>query len=163
MTFNYTTATPTFTSLSGKITALNAKSVSGGTSGSSSLVKAKRPTLTHRALVCDSAANFKVLTAGSTYLIYSLRGAVTLCTDRSAAPTVLTGQQKISGVLRVAKLGAAAHESALATYSATYATGMSLDYSFSTTSANLVFTWSIVGDASKLLMLTWPHHRCVLA
>lgn len=95
-------------------------------------------------------------------MLYSLRGAITLCTDKSSIQTLLTSQQRISGVMRMAKLVDAAHEATLDTYSPNYATGVTLDYTFpSSTSANLVFAWKVVGDASKLLMLSWPHHRCV--
>ncbi|EJD34613.1 hypothetical protein AURDEDRAFT_188974 [Auricularia subglabra TFB-10046 SS5] len=144
MTFNYTTATPTFTSLNGRITAINAKTVPGGSA------------------VCESAIRFKIVTTSSTYIIYSLRGAITLCTDRSANPTLLQCYQRISGVLRMAKLPAASHEKTLDTYYATYATGMNLDYSFSGNSATLQFKWETVGEASKLMHLTWPHHRKAL-
>lgn len=95
------------------------------------------------------------MNSAGTYIIYSINGSITL----SATSTTITGSAKINGVLRIAKLDSASHETTLDTYVANYATGVATDYTFSGNTAQLTFTWTVVGNAANLLHLTWPHHR----
>lgn len=96
------------------------------------------------------------MNSAGTYIIYSLNGSITL----SATSTTITGSGRLSGVLRVAKLDTSSHESTLDNYVANYATGVTTDYTFSGDTATLIFTWNVIGSATNLLQLTWPHHRC---
>lgn len=106
-------------------------------------------------LVSATGTNFTVINTSGTYLIYSLAGSITL----SATSTTLTGSTKISGVLRMARLNNAAHQTLLSQYVSTYPTAVTTDYSFSGNTGTLSFTWTTTGTASNLLMLTFPHHR----
>lgn len=104
---------------------------------------------------------FVVASQIGTYIIYSLNGNLTLTAN--AAATSLEASGKFTGVLRIARLIAAAHEPTLDQYSGSYPTAVALDYAFDGDSATMSFTWSVTGNASDLLMLTWPHHRCGIA
>ena len=95
------------------------------------------------------------------YLIYSLSGPITFNATNSNGIGTIVASRPFTGVLRVAKLDQASHEALLDQYVANYATAVEADYSFSSSdpTAVLRFTWTVVGNADDLLMLTWPHHR----
>ncbi|KZW02911.1 glycoside hydrolase family 81 protein [Exidia glandulosa HHB12029] len=140
MTAQFSASTPLFTSLAGVITSLN------GVLPSSN-VRAVNVT----------ATKFKIVNAIGTYLIYSLNGAITLNVDAFAM--TVKASAPFTGVLRFAKMDLAPFEKTLDTYAADYATGVETDYTFNGNQADLIFTWNVVGDPTKLLMLTYPHHR----
>lgn len=108
-----------------------------------------------------SAEKFSVTSDRGTYLIYSLNGPLTL--SASEDRTFFFALTPFKGVLRMAKLHDTAHESALDTHVATYATAVATEYEFDDggSSADLIFKWNTVGDPKNLMMLTWPHHRLV--
>jgi endo-1,3(4)-beta-glucanase len=56
-------------------------------------------------------------------------------------------------------LAQASHKALLDQYHQVYPTSVGHDYSFTDTTGTLIFNWNTVGDGSRLLMLTWPHHR----
>ncbi|EJD48972.1 glycoside hydrolase family 81 protein [Auricularia subglabra TFB-10046 SS5] len=142
MTFRFNGATPRIDSLAGAITAVDQTSVTAGGPG-----------------LTVTGTRFKITNDAGTYLLYSLDGPLTLSVDSPAM--IITASAPFSGVLRLAKLDAAPHEATLDTYVANYATGVTTDYAFAGngTTASLTFTWDVVGDENKLLMLTYPHHR----
>lgn len=98
-------------------------------------------------------------TKGATYLIYALSSiTLTAKSDSSGSGTITAGGQ-FNGILRLVKLNDASHKALLDQRYQVYPTAAALDYSFSGTTGTMVFTWTTVGDAGSLLMLTWPHHR----
>lgn len=105
--------------------------------------------------VSSTGTSFNVVNNIGTYRIYSLSGSVTL----SATGTSIVASKAFTGVLRMVKLNSTSHQALLDQYSSNYATAVTTDYSFSGDNANLIFTWNVIGTASNLLMLTWPHHR----
>jgi endo-1,3(4)-beta-glucanase len=114
------------------------------------------------ASVVVSGEKFKVVNKACTYLIYSLSGSITLSATTSAGdPGTITASSPFGGVLRVVKLNDQNHEQTLDDFVSTYATGVKTDHSFSGDEATLSFTWTVVGDQNKFLMLSWPHHRSV--
>ena len=141
LTFSFTTATPKFTAVTGTITSVNSMST------------------VQNLATCAVGSKFKVVTTNSTYIIYSLSGPVTMCTDTQLKK--FTSLLRITAVFRIVKLRDPSHESTIDTYTSTYPTGSTLGYTFSGSSATLTFTYTTVGTASQLLMLTWPHHRYV--
>jgi endo-1,3(4)-beta-glucanase len=72
---------------------------------------------------------------------------------------IVEANAPINGVLRVVKLNQTSDKTLLDEYVANYPTSVGLDYSFTDTTGTLIFNWDVVGTASSLLMLTWPHHR----
>lgn len=109
--------------------------------------------------VSSTGTRFTVINSIGTYIIYSLSGALTLSAQATASASTIQASSPFTGVLRMVKLNSTSHAALLDQYAATYPTGVTTDYTFSGNSANLIFTWSVVGTASNLLMLTWPHHR----
>ena len=91
-----------------------------------------------------------------TYLIYALNGTVTF----TATPTTLKATSQYNGVLRMAYLTNSTYQTTLDTYAPNYPTAVNTDYTFSGGNATLTFTYSVTGNASNLLILTFPHHRC---
>jgi len=110
-----------------------------------------------------TGTKFKLTSDRGDYLLYSLAGAISL--DASADRTSFFLTKKFTGVLRMAKLQNAAHEATLDARVSAYATGVDTDYEFAAdgTQADLLFKWTVVGDASKFISLTWPHHRFVIS
>ncbi|KAK5994100.1 Glucan endo-1,3-beta-D-glucosidase -like protein [Cladobotryum mycophilum] len=145
ITFQYSGATPLLTSQSGGIVSFNGKAIAAGQSTTASGTQFT---------VTDSA--------GSTYLIYSLSSIALTATATSAAQGTIRASGAFTGVLRVVKLNNAAHKALLDAHYQAYATSVNLDYSFTDTTGTLTFSWNTVGDASQLLLLTWPHHRAAL-
>ncbi|KAG5352235.1 hypothetical protein C0989_003168 [Termitomyces sp. Mn162] len=105
-----------------------------------------------------TGTSFQVVNGAGTYIIYSLSGAVSLTASNTG--TIVAGAQ-FKGVLRVVKLNSPSHKAILDQYVANYPTGVSTDYDFNGDVGTLRFTWTVTGNAANLLMLTWPHHRCV--
>ncbi|KAF7294669.1 Glycoside hydrolase family 81 protein [Mycena indigotica] len=137
ITLNYNAATIILTSRNGNVLSVNGKNVTA------------TPT-------SFSGTKFTVINGAGTYVIYSLSGSITF----SATSVSLTATATHNGVIRLARVTAeATSQSILDQYSTTYPTGVALDYSFSANNATLSFTWNVVGTASQLLHLTWPHHR----
>ncbi|KZP11846.1 glycoside hydrolase family 81 protein [Athelia psychrophila] len=139
MTFNFAGATPLLTSGQGPITSFNGSTVTSGVSATGS--------------------KFTVVNNIGTYVIYSLSGDLTLSAQATASASTVQAASAFTGVLRMVKLNSTSHEALLDEYYANYPTGVTTDYSFSGDTADLTFTWDVVGTASDLLMLTWPHHR----
>lgn len=106
-----------------------------------------------------TGSKFSVVNNIGTYLIYSLSGDVTLSADVTSSASTLQASSQFNGILRMVKLNNTSHEAILDEYYANYPTGVTTDYSFAGDTADLTFTWDVVGTASNLLMLTWPHHR----
>lgn len=92
-------------------------------------------------------------TAG-TYIIYST-SSITL----TATPTAITASAQFNGVLRVVKLNDPSHATLLDAHSSVYATSLAIDDNISGDTGTLTYTWTTVGTASNLLLLTFPHHR----
>ncbi|KAI0064745.1 glycoside hydrolase family 81 protein [Artomyces pyxidatus] len=143
LTFKFANATPLFTSGQGFITSFGGTSVPSGGS------------------VTKSGTEFLVVNSAATYVIYSLSGSIQLTT---VAGGRITASGAFNGILRVVKLNDPSHKALLDQYVANFPTAVSTDYAFSSTSpqATLKFIWSVTGNASDLLMLTWPHHRIKL-
>jgi endo-1,3(4)-beta-glucanase len=102
-----------------------------------------------------------VQNSAGTYIIYSLSGSITLKATASATGTV-QATAPFTGVLRLVKLNDTAHKTLLDAHASVYPTSVGVDYSFTDTQGTLIFNWNVVGTASNLLMLTWPHHRLKL-
>ncbi|KAJ7778636.1 glycoside hydrolase family 81 protein [Mycena maculata] len=137
MTFNYDAATVLLTSKNGNILSINGKTV--GTSP-----------------VSVSGTKFTITNGAGTYVAYSLGGSITLI----ANTTTLTGGATFTGVIRIARVTAeSTSQEILDQYSATYPTGVALDYTFTGDNTTMSFTWNVVGNAANLLHLSWPHHR----
>ncbi len=64
-----------------------------------------------------------------------------------------------TAILRFSKVNSIAQEPILDTYAATYPTGLDFRYAVANDVATVTWTWDVVGTASQLLMMTWPHHR----
>lgn len=107
-----------------------------------------------------TGTSFQVVNGAGTYIIYSLSGALRLTAN--SAGTIVAGAQ-FNGVLRVVKLNSSSHKALLDQYVANYPTGVKTDYDFNGDVGTLRFTWTVTGNAANLLMLTWPHHRCVVS
>lgn len=105
-----------------------------------------------------TGTSFQVVNGAGTYIIYSLSGTLRLTANN--AGTIVAGAQ-FKGVLRVVKLNSPSHKALLDQYVANYPTGVNTDYDFNGDVGTLRFTWTVTGNAANLLMLTWPHHRCV--
>ncbi|PVF98067.1 glycoside hydrolase family 81 protein [Serendipita vermifera] len=146
MTFNYASATPKLTSVNGLITSFAGQTVTNG-----------------GAAVQSTGTKFKVVNSSGTYIIYALSGPLTLSATAASGGGTIVASAKYSGVLRIAKLAAAGHETTLDTYVANYATAVTTDYSFSGDNSVLTFTWTVTGNAGNLLHLTWPHHRLAMS
>jgi len=99
----------------------------------------------------------KVTTSGGSYILYSINGPISLTQQQNA----LVSPAGFTGTLRLAKLKDASQEAILDASAATYATGLSMTYSVANDVSTQVWTWKVVGTASKLLILSWPHHRLV--
>ncbi|KAF7305202.1 Glycoside hydrolase family 81 protein [Mycena kentingensis (nom. inval.)] len=137
ITLNYATATILLTSRNGNILTVNGQAVSAS------------PT-------SFSGTKFTVTNSAGTYTIYSLNGSITF----SATSSTLTGSTPFSGVIRLARVTAeSTSQAVLDAHSGAYPTGVTLDYTFAGDTATMSFTWTVVGNASNLLQLTWPHHR----
>ncbi|KAF7981371.1 hypothetical protein HWV62_33845 [Athelia sp. TMB] len=145
LTFSFTSATPLLTSGQGAITSFSGTTVTSG-----------------GAAVSSTGTRFTVVNSIGTYVIYSLNGAITLSATSTSAASVVKASKAFTGVLRVVKLNSTSHAPLLDQYAANYPTSVTTDYTFSGDSADLIFTWNVVGTASNLLMLTWPHHRIKL-
>ncbi|TFK60669.1 glycoside hydrolase family 81 protein [Pluteus cervinus] len=142
LTFKFDAATPLFTSQQGLITSFGGKAV-----------------VVNGAAVAVSGTKFKVVNTAGTYVIYSLNGSITLSASAANGGGTIRASTKFSGVLRVVKLNTAGHEALLDQRVATYPTGVSTDYSVAGDTGTLTFKWNVVGTASDLVMLTFPHHR----
>jgi len=59
----------------------------------------------------------------------------------------------------MAKLKDPSQEAILDASAATYATGLTMSYAVANDVSTQTWTWNVVGTASKLLILSWPHHR----
>jgi endo-1,3(4)-beta-glucanase len=101
-------------------------------------------------------------TKGTTYLIYALSSITLKATSGSSTQGTIQASGTYNGVLRLVMLAQSGHKALLDQYYQTYPSSVGLDYSFTDTTGTLIFNWNTVGDGSKLLMLTWPHHRLVL-
>jgi endo-1,3(4)-beta-glucanase len=101
-------------------------------------------------------------TTGTTYLIYALSSITLTANSVSSTSGTIRASGTFNGVLRLVKLAQPGHQALLDQYSQVYPTSVGLDYSFTTTSGTLIFNWNTVGDGSRLLMLTWPHHRLTM-
>lgn len=142
MTFEYSGATPKFTSGQGLITTFAGSPISEGGSARA------------------SGTQFSVTNSAGTYLIYSLNGSLSFTATAASGGGTVTASAPFTGVLRVVKLSEASHQALLDAHHAVYPTGVDTSYSFSGDSATLTFRWAVSGgSASDLLMLTWPHHR----
>ncbi|KIY51480.1 glycoside hydrolase family 81 protein [Fistulina hepatica ATCC 64428] len=141
LTFQFSNATPVFTSGQGLIT-----SFANTTLGSGDSLNA-------------TASEFLVDNDIGTYIIYSLSGDITLTATGSGT---VTASEPFTGVLRTVKLNETSHQPLLDAHASTYPTAATTDYAFSGDTAILSFTWDVVGNASDLLMLTWPHHRLTM-
>lgn len=95
--------------------------------------------------------------------MYSLSGDLTLTAESNATSGTVTASAPFTGVLRLVKLNDSSHEALLDQYYENYPVSVDTDYTFDTdaNTAVLSFTWNVTGDEDSLLMLTWPHHRCV--
>ena len=71
----------------------------------------------------------------------------------------LTSSAGFTGTIRFAKLKEASQEAILDQYANTYATGLTMAYTVVNNVAVTTWTWSVVGNAGDLLILSWPHHR----
>ncbi|KAH8893948.1 family 81 glycoside hydrolase [Thozetella sp. PMI_491] len=145
MTFKYDGSTPLLTSTHGGIQSFNGQTLAVGGSATA------------------TGTQFTVTdTEGTTYLIYAL-SPITLTANSVAFNSgTITASAKFSGVLRLVKLAQASHQALLDAHYQVYPTTHSHDYSFTETTGTLTFTWATIGDASQLLMLTWPHHRLTM-
>jgi endo-1,3(4)-beta-glucanase len=101
-------------------------------------------------------------TKGTTYLIYSLSSITLTATSVSSTSGTIRASGTFTGVLRLVQLSQSGHKALLDQYYQTYPTSVGLDYSFTTTTGTLIYNWNTVGDGSKLLLLTWPHHRLTM-
>lgn len=155
LTFDYSGATPLFTSGQGAITSISGVEVPSGGSGEflRFLVISGYAADSYFA-ASASGEKFTVVNDAGTYLIYSLSGSL----EFLATSASLTATGAFTGVLRVVKLQDASHEALLDAHFGIYPTAVTTDYDFSGDSATLKFTWDTEGSGD-LLMLTWPHHR----
>ena len=101
-------------------------------------------------------------TTNTTYLIYSLSSITLTATSVSTASGTISASSTFTGVLRLVMLAQSSHKALLDQYYQVYPVSVGLDYSFTDTNGTLFFNWDTVGDGSKLLMLTWPHHRLTM-
>ena len=101
-------------------------------------------------------------TTNTTYLIYSLSSITLTATSVSTASGTISASSTFTGVLRLVMLAQSSHKALLDQYYQVYPVSVGLDYSFTDTNGTLLFNWDTVGDGSKLLMLTWPHHRLTM-
>lgn len=100
----------------------------------------------------------KLTNEGGTYLVYVLGGNIQF----TVAEKTLTSGAGFSGTLRFAKLKEASQEAILDQHANTYATGLTMGYTVAGDVATVTWTWSTVGNAADLLILSWPHHRKTL-
>ena len=94
--------------------------------------------------------------SGGTYILYVINGTLALAKQGDAT---VASASSFSGTIRLAMLKDSTQESVLDTYSGTYPTSLDMTYTVSNDVSQQVWTWKTVGDAKKLLMLSWPHHR----
>jgi endo-1,3(4)-beta-glucanase len=145
MTFEYARATPLLWTMNGPISTFNGQALDTGLTKSA------------------TGSQFTVTDQkGATYLIYALDGSITLnAFGLSGAQSTLTASKPYNGVIRMVKLPKPEHKELLDTYSQTYPTSASTDYSFAKdgSTGTLSLSWSGIGSGQNLLMLTWPHHR----
>ncbi|KAJ6787751.1 hypothetical protein PWT90_04010 [Aphanocladium album] len=146
MTFKYNGATPVFTSANGGIKSFNGKALATGDSTTA------------------TGTSFTVTdTKGTVYMIYAL-SSITLTAKADASNSgSIRASGKFSGVIRLAMLANQAHQALLDQHAKTYPTAAGLDYAFGGADGTVIFNWDTQGgDASQLLMLTWPHHRMTM-
>ncbi|KAJ9143316.1 Glycoside hydrolase family 81 protein [Pleurostoma richardsiae] len=145
LTLQYNAATPLLTPANGGIQSFNGKTLAVGESESA------------------TGTEFTVTdTKGTTYLVYALSSVTLTATSDSSASGTIRASAPFTGVLRLVMLAEAGHKPLLDQYYQVYPTAVELDYAFTDTTGTLIFTWDTVGDGSKLLMLTWPHHRLTM-
>jgi hypothetical protein len=101
-------------------------------------------------------------TTGTTYIIYALSSITLQATSVSSTSGTIRASGAFTGVLRLVELAQSSHKALLDQYYQVYPISVGLDYSFTDTTGTLIFNWNTVGDSSKLLMLTWPHHRLTM-
>lgn len=95
------------------------------------------------------------LNTGKNYVVYALSGDVSF----NWQGNTLTASSKYTGVLRIAVVPNARHESMLDQYKATYPIAGKIDYDVEDDVADLRFNYITEGgSASNLLMLALPHH-----
>jgi endo-1,3(4)-beta-glucanase len=82
-----------------------------------------------------------------------------MATSVSSSSGTIGAEGPFTGILRLVMLAQASHKALLDQYHQVYPTSVGHDYSFTDTTGTLIFNWNTVGDGSRLLMLTWPHHR----
>ncbi|CAG7831711.1 unnamed protein product [Allacma fusca] len=101
----------------------------------------------------------KVTHPGGTYLLYVVEGDLSALV---ANGDTLTSPAGFTGTIRLAKLKEASQEAVLDRHANTYPTGLTMSYSVAGDVSTQTWTWSTVGNAADLLILSWPHHRQVL-
>jgi endo-1,3(4)-beta-glucanase len=109
-----------------------------------------------------TGTQFTVVNDAGTYVIYALTPITFTIAPLRWNFGVLQASSAFTGILRVAMLNDDAHKPLLDAHASTYATNVGLDYQFTSTTATLVFYWTVVGNAADLLLLTFPHHRLTI-
>jgi endo-1,3(4)-beta-glucanase len=162
MTFQYTGATPLLTSMNGGIASFNGKTLAVGASCTIAFLLCGVAYTDVRAASVTGTEFAVIDTTGTTYIIYALSSITLKATSVSTTVGQIQASSALTGVIRLAQLGQPSYKTTLDQYSATYPTALALDYSYASSTNAITFTWNVVGTASQLLMLTWPHHRAAL-
>ncbi|KIY43569.1 glycoside hydrolase family 81 protein [Fistulina hepatica ATCC 64428] len=144
LTFEFNNATPQFISGQGMISSFAGHDMTAGCNGTA------------------TGNEFLVVNDIGTYIIYSLTSNITLTAVVETGGGYITASAPFDGILRVVKLNESSHQDLLDSHAAVWPYGVTVDYEFDDSNATLRFTWDAQGNASDLLMLTWPHHRMVL-
>lgn len=59
----------------------------------------------------------------------------------------------------MALLNETSQEAILDKYAGAYATGLDMNYDVSGDTSTQTWKWTVAGNSSDLLTLSWPHHR----
>ncbi|KAL1734063.1 glycoside hydrolase family 81 protein [Schizophyllum commune] len=145
MTFEYSGATPKFTSGQGLITSF------------------ANTTISEDGSTTANGTEFLVTNDAGTYVIYSLGDSISFTATAANGAGTIVASAPFTGVLRVVKLSEDGHKTLLDAHHSVYPTSVDTSYSFSGDSATMTFNWNVSGgNGADLLMLTWPHHRIKL-
>ena len=97
----------------------------------------------------------KITNDAGTYLLYVLNGSL----DLTQSANKLQSQSGYTGSIRMALLNETSQEAILDKYVGAYATGLDMTYDVSGDTSTQTWKWTVAGNSSDLLTLSWPHHR----
>ncbi|KAH8556532.1 glycoside hydrolase family 81 protein [Umbelopsis sp. PMI_123] len=101
----------------------------------------------------------KITNDAGTYLLYVLNGSLNFTQNTNT----LESQSGYTGTIRMALLNETSQEAILDKYVGSYATGLNMTYAVSGDTSTQTWKWTVAGNSSDLLTMSWPHHRKVLS